>query len=304
MQQSKFTSHDGKVLALYTWDKVTNPIGAVKICHGMAEHSARYDEFASFLNSRGFVVVANDHRGHGLTADIDSLGYEEGDMFQNNVKDQVTILQYMQDKYKLPTVLFGHSYGSFVTQAVMERENVACGYVLCGSNYIKGLQYKLCGTMSNYLCKHKGPRVPAQTIVNLSFKQYEKRFRGKNNWLSANADNVETYNQDALCGFVCSANFYRSFMNGIDNLYEKKSYINIDRTKPVLLIAGKDDPVGEYGKGVNKLYKFYRNKVKVNSVECRIYAGQRHEILNEEARYDTMDFVAEWLCDVLDKQKQ
>lgn len=57
MKNTVYTSHDGKEIALYTWDEVKKPQGVVKIAHGMAEHSARYDEFAQFLNSNGYIVV-------------------------------------------------------------------------------------------------------------------------------------------------------------------------------------------------------------------------------------------------------
>lgn len=96
MKNTVYTSHDGKEIALYTWDEVKEPKGVVKIAHGMAEHSARYDEFAQFLNSNGYIVVMNDHRGHGLTAEADSLGYEEGDMWTKNVQDRGCATQVLQ----------------------------------------------------------------------------------------------------------------------------------------------------------------------------------------------------------------
>ena len=102
MVLSDFTSHDGRKIKVYVWDEGKNPKAVVKIAHGMVEHSARYDDFARYLNSCGYIVVMNDHRGHGLTAERDSLGYEEGDMWTNNVRDQLTLLDYCRDKYHLP----------------------------------------------------------------------------------------------------------------------------------------------------------------------------------------------------------
>ena len=48
----------------------------------------------------------------------------------------------------------------------------------------------------------------------------------------------------------------------------------------VLLVAGKDDPVGAYGKGPAALAKKYR-KLGLEDVELKIYENMRHEILNE-----------------------
>ncbi len=37
----------------------------VQIAHGICDHVERYDHFADWLVEQGFVVVANDHLGHG-----------------------------------------------------------------------------------------------------------------------------------------------------------------------------------------------------------------------------------------------
>ena len=295
MKTSRFTSHDGKEVQLYVWDEVSSPKAVVKIAHGMGEYSVRYDHFAQFLNSRGYIVVMNDHRGHGLTAAKDSLGYEEGDMWTNNVRDQLAILDYCREKYGLPLVMMGHSYGSFITQAVIEEHPDVVGFVLCGSNYMKDISFTLCRVIASGMCRHRGGRYPAQLIVNLSFKMYEKKFPGKNAWLNTIEDEVKKYNDDPMNGFVCSANFYRTFMDGIAKLYKKAYYSQINAEKPLLIIAGGDDPVGVYSKGVKKLEKFYSKKVKVADVTTHIYDGARHEILNEKCKEQVYNDVADWI---------
>ena len=300
MVLSDFTSHDGRKIKLYVWDEVKNPKAVVKIAHGMVEHSARYDDFARFLNGRGYVVVMNDHRGHGLTAERDSLGYEEGDMWTNNVNDQLTLLSHCKEKYGLPLFMMGHSYGSFVTQAVIEENPEVVGFVLVGSNFIKGASYSLCRIVAKNMCRNKGGRYPANLIVNLSFKQYEKRIPGKNAWLNRDEEEVKKYNSDEFCSYVWSANFYRTFMNGISKLYKKPYFGQIDVNKPILLVAGDNDPVGEYGKGVKKLEKFYSNKIGVTDVTMRLYEGGRHEILNETCKREVYADIADWLDAKLD----
>lgn len=294
-----YVSHDGRKIEMYVWDEVKNPRAVVKIAHGMAEHSARYDDFAKYLNSKGLIVVMNDHRGHGLTAEPDSLGYEEGDMWTNNVLDQTTIINYCKEKYGLPVVMMGHSYGSFITQAVIEEHPDVVGFILCGSNLMKGISYKLCKLLASDMCKNRGGRHPAQTIVNLSFKAYENKFPGQNAWLNRDEAEVRKYNEDAQCGFICSANFYRTFMDGISHLYKKESYSKIDVEKPLLIIAGAQDPVGNYSKGVNKLEKFYVKTVGAKRVKKLLYDGARHEILNETCKQQVYDDVITWIDGVL-----
>lgn len=299
MRHSSFVSHDGRPVELYVWDEVANPKAVVKIAHGMVEHSARYDDFGKYLNSMGYILVMNDHRGHGLTAEADSLGYEDGDMWTNNVHDQIAILDYCREKYHLPLIMMGHSYGSFVTQAVIEEAPEVAGFILCGSNYIKGLQYSVCRKVAQGMCRHRGGRYPAQLIVNLSFKSYEKKFPGANAWLNRDQAEVKKYNEDPFCTYVCSANFYRSFMTGITKLYKKEFYKRINVYKPLLIIAGDSDPVGAYGIGVNKLEKFYTQKVGVSNVTKRLYEGARHEILNETCKQEVYKDITDWLDGIL-----
>ncbi|MCH5156363.1 MAG: lysophospholipase [Clostridiales bacterium] len=295
MNLSRFSSHDGREIQLYVWDNVKKPKAVVKIAHGMAEHSARYADFAEYLNAHGYIVVMNDHRGHGLTAEKNSLGYEQGDMWLNNVKDQLAILDYCRDKWNLPLFMMGHSYGSFITQAVIEEHPSVAGFILCGSNYMKGISFSLCRVIAKGMCKHKGGRHPAELIVKLSFKMYEKKFPGENAWLNRDEAEVKKYNDDPMNGFTCSANFYRTFMNGIKQLYKSDYYSQIDIDEPLLIISGGDDPVGSYGKGVSKLDNFYRNKVGVKDVTMHLYENARHEILNEQCKQQVYDDVLQWL---------
>lgn len=297
MNITTYKSHDNTELALYSWE-VPNAKAVVKICHGMAEHCGRYDGFAQFLNTLGYTVVANDHRGHGKSCEADSLGYSEGDMFVNNALDQISLVSYCKDKYQLPVVLFGHSYGSFITQYVMQQDCPADAFVLSGSSYMKGLDISLGGAVAKWLCRHKGGRYPAKFIADMSFGAYEKKIPGKSNWLTRNTDVVTAYNSDPMCGFVCSANFYRSFMGGVGVLYNKNRYV-LTADKPLLIISGAMDPVGNYSKGVMALDKFYKTKVALSDITTKLYEDARHELLNETNNDEVMEYIGNWIGEAL-----
>ena len=47
------------------WTPEVEARAVVQIVHGIAEYIERYDAFAEYLNSLGFLVVAEDHMGHG-----------------------------------------------------------------------------------------------------------------------------------------------------------------------------------------------------------------------------------------------
>ena len=70
-------------------------------------------------------------------------------------------------------------------------------------------------------------------------------------------------------------------------------YKNIHKDMPVLLVSGKDDPVGNYGEGVVEVRDGLRGKgIKT---ECVLYDGARHEILNdftyEQVKSDILHFI-------------
>jgi len=293
MKTEKFVSFDEKPLQLYVWDEVECPKAVVKIAHGMAEHSGRYDHFAKFLNANGYVVVANDHRGHGATSPL-TLGYDHGDIFANNVQDQITLVDYCAQRFGLPVVLFGHSYGSFVTQAVINANPPVAAYVLSGSNYMKDFTFALCKSLAKGMIKKNGGNFPAKLLADMSFGMYEKKIPGKNNWLSRDADQVARYNDDDWCGFVCSANFYYTFMDGIAKLYAPNQRKGMALDKPILVASGSMDPVGNYGKGVKKLVGYYK-RMKVEDLTVKLYEGARHEILNETNQQEVYQDVLDWL---------
>ena len=117
----KLKSFDETEIYVHEWRDVAAPKAVVQIVHGMAEHAGRYAAFAEFLNSHGYVVVADDHRGHGRT-DPDTLGYADGDMFSDTVRDEAAVTDYYRAQYPgLPYFLFGFSYGSFLTQSYLSK---------------------------------------------------------------------------------------------------------------------------------------------------------------------------------------
>ena len=70
MESYTFTSSDQSKINAYRWTPSKPPIALIHISHGMGEHAARYDWTAQKLAEAGFLVTANDHRGHGKTADV------------------------------------------------------------------------------------------------------------------------------------------------------------------------------------------------------------------------------------------
>lgn len=299
MKNEKFTSFDGTVLQCYLWNDVKNPKGVVQISHGMAEHARRYDNFATFLNRNGYIVYADDHRAHGLTSTKQSTkgvkGYHKGDIYMDTVKDEIAITDYLAEKYGLPVVYLGHSYGSMLGQRYIEMPNKSCGAVLCGSANMKGAVLGLGSSIANMQYALLGGEKEGKLLNSLSFGSYNAKFKKDKTpfaWLSRDKEQVKKYIFDEQCGYTMSIAFFKFFFQGLKSSYKSDNLAGIDKNKPVAIFSGAQDPVGGAGKLVKKLYDLYKN-LGVKDVTMKLYDGARHEILNETNNAEVYaDFLA------------
>lgn len=278
MEDFKFTSFDGKELQSYLFEKVEKPLGVIQIIHGMKEYSNRYFDFIKFLNTNNFIVFISDLRGHGLTSDsIESLGFSEGDIYKECLQDQLEISKFLKEKYPdLPLNILGHSFGSFVSQGYILKNQYAVKIVLSGSAYNNTLLFKMANLIAKTTRLFKGKKGSAKLIEKLSFSSYEKKFEN-GNWLSRNENVFKAYNEDKFCGTPFPINFYCSMFSNTTKNYKRLKLIN--KKAKLFVIAGKDDPVGSYGKSVLKLSKTYQKSGFKTTT--KLYDEYRHEILNE-----------------------
>ena len=297
MREGYFESFDKTKIYYYEWDDVESPKGVVQIIHGMAEHAFRYDEFARQLNKAGYIAFADDHRAHGKTAGKENLGkYDGQDLFEDTLQDEIFISKMLK-KYNLPLFVFGHSYGSFLTQAYIEKCNLYEKAILCGSALMKNkLDVKLGKIIAKITMKNKGKDAPAKLIEKMSFNAYNKKFKS-GYWINSDEEEGKKYYEDEFCGKPFSCKFYYDFFSAFDRIYKKEYVEQIDKDKSLLLIAGKQDPVGNMSKSVVKLYEFYLN-LELKNVKLKLYDDARHEILNEpkikqQVYQDVIDFLGE-----------
>lgn len=287
MKEGFVKSFDGYEVYRYLWNDVENPIGIVQIFHGMAEHAKRYEDFAKFLNKNGYIVFANDHRAHGKTArGEEKLGiYKDGgpDVVWDTIMDEIYFSRRLIEKNKLPLYVLGHSYGSFICQAYIQKCNLYTKAIMCGSACMKNrIDVKLGKMIAKSISKRKGHDAPAEVIRNLTFGKYEKKFKD-GSWLNTDIEKTVEYKNDPLCGKTMSAEFYSDFFSLFDWLYKPDMLKKVDKTKPIYLISGKQDPVGNMGKSVKKLFKMYAS-LEIEGIQMNLYDNARHEILNEKIK--------------------
>lgn len=67
---------------------------------------------------------------------------------------------------------------------------------------------------------------------------------------------------------------------------------------PTLVISGDMDPVGNYGKGPEYVYRHLLME-GADEVSLKMYEGARHELFNETNRDEVFDYLLGWLGEIL-----
>ena len=281
------------------WEPEGKPVGVLQIVHGISEYSMRYDAFARYLTERGFLVVAEDHMGHGHTVSAEhARGYFHGGWF-TAVGDTYALLQNTKEEYPdVPYILFGHSMGSFMARTILAKYHQsginAC--IICGTGWQPEAVLAAGQKLSNVVCKIRGEQNPSKFLHKVIFGAYNKRVerpRTAYDWLTRVNTEVDTYMKDPLCGFIPSAGLIRDMLTGIGYIQKQENLSKMEKSLPVLFVAGGDDPVGDFGNGVRKAADVFRG-VGMEDVSVRIYPLCRHEILNEMNKAEVYEDIFAW----------
>ncbi len=307
----EYGSSDGKTrIHARRWDALGSPKGIVQIVHGMAEHIARYDEFARFLAEQGYAVCGNDHIGHGASAvSPDELSVLPTQGAQAMIADVHTLRMLMQGQLgrDVPYILFGHSMGSFIVRVYLARFAVGlAGVVICGTGQPPRTASRMGEALARRLAKGKGHDAQSTLINSLVDGAYGKRIpdaRTPLDWINSDPAKVDEYIDDPLCGKMFSVGGYASLLNLTSQATANKTAAAVPAGMPVLFIAGELDPVGDFGKGVRAACA-QMEQYSHAQVECIMYPSMRHEILNEPERQRVFDDVLAWLDDVVEPRGQ
>ena len=298
-----FPSSDGQTLIhVNQWTPVsTPPRGVVQIAHGVAEYGGRYEAFARFLCRRGFVDTAHDHLGHGLSVapGAPRLYFGERDGWTHVVDDVAALQRQVSRAFpSLPYFLFGHSMGSFITRTYLIRyPGTVQGAVICGTGQQSPLLLSAGLLVANREIRRLGPAGFSPKADNLAFGAYNRAFapaRTPYDWLSANRENVDAYIADPLCGGQVTLGLFRDMLEGISFIGKSANVAKMDRNCALFLISGDQDPVGDMGKGVERVRDLYQ-KAGIADLRMKLYHDLRHEILNEKSARFVWQDVLDWL---------
>jgi alpha-beta hydrolase superfamily lysophospholipase len=303
MESFDFAASDGVHLHCYRWRPSFPPRAAMHISHGMGEHAARYKRVGDRLAAEGYLVVADDHRGHGETADPQRLGDIGADGWNRMIADMLEINAHLGELAPgAPRVLLGHSMGAMLAQQYLCRHgNTLDAAVLSGSPGLGApLALWFSHTLARFECLRIGAGSASPFMQRLLFGSANDSFEGPTGfeWLSRDVEEVAKYAADPKCGFVLRVGGLCDLFAGARWARKRKSIAAVPTTLPVYVFCGTDDPVHDGGKGLDRLVAAYR-KSGLRKVSERRYIGGRHEMFNEINREVVVQDLVAWLEETL-----
>jgi len=304
MQSSlhRLQAPDGHQILVREWKSRdhNNPQATIQILHGLGEHSGRYERFARACTAAGFVVIAHDHRGHGVIPDGEARGhFADTDGWRLLREDSHLVAQDTAQRHpSLPRILFGHSMGSFLAQGVIGRWPAEFDLlVLSGSTLPNRWHLRLGRTFAEEEILRLGARTGSRFLGKVEFGEYNRHFapnRTGYDWLSSDAEEVERYVADPLSGGTFSGQLWLDLIRGVLDASKRELLNAIPSGFPILILGGEDDPVGG-AHGLHRLSDAYL-KTDHSDITLLVYEDGRHEMLNERNRDEVTKDILDWLA--------
>lgn len=297
--EHQFVGKENKSIHYYKWEG-TEQKAVIQVIHGMGEHAARYKRLAESLVPLGYILYANDHRGHGRTATtVEDIGYfEDGDFWRNTLDDISKLTEIIRSENKdLPFFILGHSMGSLLARDYISKPiDGLKGIVLSGTGGNPGLLGSVGLMLSKVLASIHGRKERSEFLRNISFGKFNKEFspmRTKADWISKDENVVDLYVNDPMCSKTFTSGFWIDLLTGVKKINQTKTFDSTPKDLPIYMFSGDRDPVGDNGNGVTEVFENYK-KAGVKDIQCILYPNGRHEMLNEVNRDEVIGAMADW----------
>ena len=298
MEEFFIDSCGGGRLHCAVWKPDTQPKAVVQLIHGIAEHIARYDDFAKFLTAHGYVVAADDHMGHGGSIGDGVKGYFRGGWL-SAVEDEKRLHDEMQKQYpELPYYFLGHSMGSFLLRTYLYTyPDAADKAVISGTGWEDPMKVRLGLLVCRMEEKRVGETNTSPLVTKLMFGSYNRAFEpvsSPNAWICSDEAVVAAYDADPYCGFDVTVGLARDLLTGVRMNEQTENLEKMNKQLPVLFVSGCKDPVGNMAKGVLRcIDAFKRSGMK--DITIKLYPEGRHEMLNERNKAEVYQDILDWL---------
>lgn len=256
------------------------PRGVVQLLHGVGEHAGRYARLIDTLTAAGYAVYADDHRGHGRTGMRQhGVAAKLGRLGPGGLKAALAGVRRVteiagEERPGVPLVLLGHSWGSFLAQALFDAAPEAyAGLVLSGS------ALRMPGTLN---------------AGNLNAPWAAEGATGLE-WLASDPRVAEEFAADPLTTATPLLRLFGPVEAAkLFGRPRKRLRETAGREVPILLMVGGEDTVGG-PRSVHMLAKAYRGRSGFSDITTLVYPGARHEIFNDVCQEQARGDLLAWL---------
>jgi alpha-beta hydrolase superfamily lysophospholipase len=300
-----FLSNDGKTAVhAVKWLPDSGEYNAIlQITHGMVEYIERYEPFAEFLTSKGYMVVGHDHIGHGQSVESkDDWGFfyegKPSDIVVEDIHKLRTLIQ--EENPDTPYFMLGHSMGSFMLRKYLclHNDNLR-GAIIMGTGFIPGNVTSLALGLTKLIGKVRGIKHRSKFIQSLAFGADYKNFdmtgeHPENSWLTKDVEIVKAYYNEPRCTYMFTVNGYKGLFEAVHFSCNPENAAKLPKKLPLFLVSGEQDPVGGLGKGVKDAYYMYQ-EAGMFDLTYKLYENDRHEILNETDKQVVYEDLLAWM---------
>ena len=296
-----FIGYNGVKLPAVIWSPAGEVKAVLQIAHGMTEHMGRYGALAEYLCPLGVAVAGFDLRGHGRKpGDADVASFGEGG-WEASIQDMRIFFQMLEDRFPgARHDMLGFSLGSFLLREYLGRYPAGVdGAIIMGTGHQPGWLLSVMMCIVKTQIKAAGFDHTTDLVRQLSFGTYNQKFRPNRtaaDWLCADEGALDDYLADPLVRRDISSGLFWELLGSMKRTGRAGACESWNRDLPVLLLYGGDDPVGDGGKGVRRVYERMQ-KAGIRDIEFQQFPGARHDLLHEEANgaEAVRHCIADWL---------
>lgn len=282
-----FTDDNNQVVQAFLWLPDGEPEKVLQIVHGMTEYMGRYARLAEVLTEAGIAVAGFDLKGHGMNAKEQACAsFGEGG-WEEELNEIHEFHETLMNRFpKAKHYMMGFSLGSFLVREYfgLYESNDIAGAIIMGTGQQPAFLLSLIMAVVKGEINKAGFDNTTKLVRTLSFGTYNKKFspnRTKADWLCSDEDELGKYISDELCKEDISSGLFWQLLGSMKRMASVDTYQKWNKSMPVLLISGADDPVGDAGKGV-KVVEQAMKKSGLCNVTLKLYPKGRHDILHEE----------------------
>ncbi|MCD8019167.1 MAG: alpha/beta hydrolase [Clostridiales bacterium] len=281
----------------YIYEPETDLRAILQITHGWKDYIERYEELIQYFTDHGIMVCGCDFIGHGRSSEENDRGvFQEHDGWKYLVKDVKKLTSYMKREYPdVPIFLYGHGMGSLVARLCCQYEDMWDGMIFSGTSD-KQKYCKRAILATAILHRMKGLNHRSLFLEKLIYGRLNRKFRHEKDdlsWFSSDEETKNHYRMDECTQFQFTIRGYENIFKMLELVATKKWYQCVDVDLPILLVSGKEDPIGDFGKGIERIHR--RLLDRGCKVDMQLYDGVRHELQSNPSHDVIFSDILVWM---------